>query len=67
MASVKERIAALQAFAAKKPVGVGIVTLWENGEWSACKGGGASTRFFKTEQDACNYLAGCDPIIIIDI
>lgn len=67
MANVKARIAALQAFAMQNPVGVGIAALWENGEWSACKGGGASTRFFKTEQDACNYLAGCDPIIIIDI
>lgn len=64
--SIKNRIAALKAYTEKQPFGVGIVSLLNDGMWSASQHN-KPIRFFETEPEAVNALTGCDPIIIIDI
>lgn len=64
--SIKARVSRLQAIAAAKQDGVGIVSLTESGEWEAYRGAG-EPRTFQTEQAACDFLAGCRSIIVIDL
>lgn len=64
--SIKARVSRLQAIAAAKQDGVGIVAMNENGEWEA-SGRAGEPRTFPTEQAACDYLAGCRSIIVIDL
>ena len=65
--SIKARLAALQSIAAQKQNGVAIMSLLPDGTWAACRGSGAATKTFNTEQDASRYLADCDAVIIIDL
>lgn len=65
--SIKSRIARLQAIAAQKQNGVAIMSLLPDGTWAACKGSGAATKVFDTDQAASAYLADCDTVIVIDL
>ena len=65
--SIKARIARLQAIAAQKQEGAALMTLLENGAWTACRAPQSPEKVFQTEQDARAYLSGCDPIIVIDV
>lgn len=65
--SIKSRLTALQAVAAQKQNGVAIMSLLPDGTWAACKGSGAATKVFDTEQAASAYLADCDTVIVIDL
>ena len=64
--SLKARLSALQQYAGRMQSNIGFVMLLEDGEWSACRGGGR-TEVFSTEAGAKEFLTGCDPIIVIDI
>lgn len=65
--SIKSRLTALQAVAAQKQNSVAIMSLLPDGTWAACKGSGAATKVFDTEQAASAYLADCDTVIVIDL
>lgn len=66
--SIKARLAALQAIAAQKQNGVAmIMSLLPDGTWAACRGSGAVTKVFDTEQAARAYLTDCDTVIVIDL
>lgn len=65
--SIKARLTALQAVAAQKQNSVAIMSLLPDGTWAACKGSGAATKVFDTEQAASAYLADCDTVIVIDL
>lgn len=64
--SLKARLSALQQYAGRMRSNIGFVMLLEDGEWSACRGGGR-TEVFSTEAGAEEFLTGCDPIIVINI
>lgn len=64
--SLKARLAALQQYAGRMQSNIGFVMLLEDGEWSACRGGGRA-EVFSTEAGAEEFLTGCDPIIVIDV
>lgn len=64
--SLKARLSALQQYAGRMRSNIGFVMLLEDGEWSACRGGGR-TEVFSTEAGVEEFLTGCDPIIVIDI
>lgn len=65
--SIKSRLTALQAVAAQKQNSVAIMSLLPDGTWAACKGSGAATKVFDTEQAASAYLTDCDTVIVIDL
>ena len=65
--SIKARIASLQAIAAQKKNGVAIMSLLPDCTWAACRGSGAVTKVFDTEQAARAYLTDCDTVIVIDL
>lgn len=65
--SIKSRLTALQAVAAQKQNSVAIMSLLPDGTWAACRGSGAATKVFDTEQAASAYLADCDTVIVIDL
>lgn len=64
--SLKARLSALQRYAGQMQSNIGFVMPLEDGEWSACRGGGR-TKMFPTEAGAEEFLTGCDPIIVIDV
>ena len=64
--SLKARLSALQQYAGRMQSNIGFVMLLEDGEWSACRGGGR-TEVFPTEAAAEKFLTGCNPIIVIDV
>lgn len=66
-ASIKARIAALQALSARQQSGVAIMALLEDGAWSASRGPRGPTKIFQSERDAQEYLANCETIIVLDI
>lgn len=43
------------------------MSLLPDGTWAACKGSGAATKVFDTDQAASAYLADCDTVIVIDL
>lgn len=49
--SLKARLSALQQYAGRMQSNIGFVMLLEDGEWSACRGGGR-TKVFPTEAAA---------------
>lgn len=65
--SIKSRIIALQTVAAQKKNSVAIMSLLPDGTWAACRGSGAVTKVFDTEQAARAYLTDCDTVIVIDL
>ena len=66
-ASIKARIAALQALSARQQSGVAIMALLEDGAWSASKGPRGPARIFQSERDAQKYLANCETVIVVDV
>lgn len=64
--TIKSRVSRLQAILEQKQIGVGIISMTESGAWEAYKGA-AEPQTFQTERAACDYLAGCKTIVIIDV
>jgi len=66
-ASIKARIAALQALSVRQQSGIAIMALLEDGTWSVSKGPRGPTKIFQLERDAQEYLTNCETVIVLDI
>lgn len=66
-ASIKARIAALQALSARQQSGIAIMALLEDGAWSASRGPRGPSKVFQSERDAQEYLANCETVIVVDV
>ena len=66
-ASIKARIAALQALSVRQQSGIAIMALLEDGTWSVSKGPRGPAKIFQLERDAQEYLANCETVIVVDV
>lgn len=66
-ASIKTRIAALQALSVRQQSGIAIMALLEDGAWSASRGPRGPSKIFQSERDAQEYLANCETVIVLDV